>query len=181
MLILANIYDENDNRTVGIYEIDINTLEVKIFTELEKLTYGFFMEKYHNNLVVYGNSNEAKKDLTVYTYNLSNRKTTLRINSNHKAMWVNRVINLNDKKVILNSYSIISMTKDYKNLKVEYNDDSTLIDIVYDKDKGVFYLLKGYYEERIFEVIILDKNFSEINRIKLKNKDTIPTKIFLMG
>lgn len=90
-------------------------------------------------------------------------------------MWVNIVINLNDKKVILNSYSIISMTKDYKNLKVEYNDDSTLIDIVYDKDKGVFYLLKGYYEERIFE------NFSEINRIKLKNKDTIPTKIFLMG
>lgn len=177
--VLANVYEQDGNRTVGIYTFDFENLRLKNFTELEELTYGFYIENNNGELVIYGNSDEKKKDLVVYSINLNSGEKTLRVKSENKVMWVSKVLNLDNQKIMLNNFSIISMGIDFKNITVVYANDKTLIDFEYDEVNKIFYLLSGNPEEDTFEVVILDRNFSELKKYPLEFEDTIPKDILL--
>ncbi|MCM3744266.1 hypothetical protein M3193_08935 [Sporosarcina luteola] len=176
---LTNVYEEDGNRTVGIYTLDTENLLLKNFTELEDLTYGFYLENNNGELVIYGNSNEDEKDLTVYSIDLNTGKKTLRVKSENKAMWVSKVLNIDKQKIILNNFSIITMSDNFENLKVAYANNRTLIDFEYDVVNKEFYLLSGDPEENTFEVVILDESFLELKKYKLEFEDTIPKDILL--
>jgi hypothetical protein len=176
--VLANVYEQNLNRSVGVYAIDIASLEVLSFTELEGLTFGFYMERFNNEIEIYGNSNEEAQDLAIYTYDLVDLKTNLLVKSDIKAMWVNKVIVVDNKKIILNQYSIISLDES-GTLKKEFINKGSFIDFEYDKSDEIYYVLIGDFEDSVFEVLKLKKNFEVIERIPLAVGDKTPTDLEL--
>lgn len=176
--VLANIYDLEQNRTVGVYVFDLTTLEILNFTEMEELTFGFHMEKFGDNIEVYGNSSEIKQDLTTYLLNIKTLETNLVINSNIPVMWVSKSIKIDSYKIILNNYSIISIDNK-KMIKVEYMNDQTLIDLEYDKKDKVFYLLSGDFESKKFQVQKLNQEFELIETIYLNEDSKTPTDLIL--
>lgn len=175
--VLANKYDLEQNRTVGVYAFDLTTLEMLHFTEMEELTFGFHMEKFGNTIEVYGNSSEFKQDLTTYSLNIENLETNLIYKSDIPVMWVSKSVKIDSYKIILNNYSIISIDNK-KNIKVEYMNDQTLIDLEYDKKNKVFYLLSGDFETKKFQVQKLNQRFELIETIFL-NENRTPTDLVI--
>lgn len=176
--VLANKYDLEQNRTVGVYVFNLTTLETLHFTEMEELTFGFHMEKFGDTIEIYGNSSEVKKDLTTYSLNIKNFESKLIIKSDIPVIWVSKILKIDGYNIILNNYSIISIDNS-KNIKVEYKNDQTLIDFEYDEKKRVFYLLSGDFATKKFQVQKLNQKFELIETIYLNENNKTPTDLIL--
>lgn len=177
--VLANVYKKGGDRKVGIYTLDIDNLEVLSFTEIKGLTFAFYVRKTNDNtLKIYGNSSEKAKDTTIYTYNLSNKRTNLVVQSDIKTMWVSKVFDIDNKEIILNDFSIISLDENNK-IKVEFQNNETLIELEYDKEGEIYYLLSGDIRQNKFSVSKLNNNFKVIERLPLETKDKVPTDLEL--
>ncbi|KPN96086.1 hypothetical protein [Lysinibacillus sp. ZYM-1] len=90
--VLSVLYDKNSKRTVGIYSLDINSLKVIELIEIPGLTFAFYLREMNGVLEIYGNKNEEAKDLTIYTHDISNKKTNLIVNTDIPVMWISKVI-----------------------------------------------------------------------------------------
>lgn len=175
---LTNVYDENSNRTVTIYTLNKNTLRVLDLIEVKGLTFGFYIREVNGDINIYGNSNEEKKDLSIYKYQLANNKLKLLVNADIRTMWVSKVIDINKKEILLNEYSIISI--DENNIpKLEFSNNQTLIDLEYNKAKKFYYLLSGDFYKNQFEVHKLNSNFDIIESKSLNLDNKKPTNLLL--
>jgi hypothetical protein len=176
--VLTNVYDENSNRKVTIYALDINSLKVLNSIEVSGLTFGFYIREVDGDLKIYGNSNEEAKDLSIYTHQLANKKTNLKVKSDIKVMWVSKVIDINEKEIILNDFSIVSVDKNNVP-KIEFKNDQTLIDLEYNKAEECYYLLAGDFDKNQFEVHKLNSNFDIIESSSLDLGHKKPTDLLL--
>ncbi|MFK5708097.1 hypothetical protein [Lysinibacillus boronitolerans] len=176
--VLSVLYDKNSKRTVGIYSLDINSLKVIELIEIPGLTFAFYLREMNGVLEIYGNKNEEAKDLTIYTHDISNKKTNLIVNSDIPVMWISKVIDTDKKEIILNDYSIVSLDK-YKIPKVEFENNKTLIDMEYRESDKSFYVLSGDFEKNEFEVDKLNENFDIIESIPLSIEEKKPTDLLL--
>ncbi len=177
--VLANEYDDESNRTVKLYIIDPNKLNYIDEIIIKDQTFGFYADEKEGNIDIYGNKSEVTKHLALSTYNLKEKKLYDFIEFNTKAIWVDKVLEIENKKYIVNSLSVIVL--DNKNeitqtLKVK---NKNIIDCGYYEKKEKFIILAGNYETEEYEVLTCDKNLKLLKQIKLEIDSRRPINIIV--
>lgn len=177
--ILANEYDDESNRTVKLYIIDPNRLNYIDEIIIKDQTFGFYIDEKEGNIDIYGNKSEDTKYLALSTYNLKEKKLYDLIEFNTKAIWVDKVLKIENKKYIVNSLSIIVLDNRNEITKTLKVKNKNIIDCGYYEKKERFIILAGNYETEEYEVLTYDKNLKLLKQVKLEIDSRRPTNIIV--
>lgn len=93
--IISNVYNDNLNRTVKLYILDLNTLNFINSIEIQDMTFAFYINFNNEKIYIYGNEFEEELNLSICVYNIKDniQNTTT---YDKKAMWVKNVLFIND-------------------------------------------------------------------------------------
>lgn len=179
LYILANNYDEENNRSVLIYQVSMNDLTIKSFIEIPTLTYGFYIRENKNKKIeIYGHENEETKYLTISLVDIKTSALENTYKTDIPSMWVSKVIDLDDEKIIFNSFSIIKWDANNQFKEVFSSSTASLIDLEYNQTSEIYYLLLGDHEKNDFKINKLNSTFEVTEEIELK-ENFIPTDLLL--